>query len=99
MPVHPVSVVQLEAEVDRCERRDGAGHADRSCRGIVYVVRDSLREQRADRLCAAFELLAGRGVRVQKALGDTHGSDIETVVPPHAVWTPGDDLSRAAAEV
>ena len=94
VPVDALAVVALEPEVERGERRDRAGDADRRSRGRADLVGDALHEQRADGARATSELVRRRRVRGEEPLGVADGAELEADME-----VVEDQLGRAAADV
>src|SRR2546423_12721689 len=92
-----VGVVLGEPEIERGERGDRPGDADRG--SGADVPRDALCEQLTHRCAARVELLAGRRIRVEEALGQTDAAEVEAVVEPEAGRAADDKLGRAAPDV
>src|SRR2546423_6350116 len=92
-----VGVVLGEPEIERGERGDRPGDADRC--SWADVLRDAVCEQLTHRCAARVELLAGRRIRVEEALGQADAAEVEAVMKPEAVRPTDDEFGRAAPDV
>ena len=95
--VHPVGVVLRQPEVERGERGDRPGDADRG--PWADFAWDALREQGAHGCSARLELLLRWRIRMEEPLGEADAAEIEAVVEAKPVRPSDDELGRAAADV
>ena len=91
--VDPLSVVLLQAELDRGEGRDRPRDADR-------VVDDEILGDRGgDMPGAGAELGRGRRIAAEVPLGQPDGADVEAEPRADAVWARDHELGGAATDV
>src|SRR2546423_15362191 len=91
-----VGVVLGEPEIERGERGDRPGDADRC--SWADVLGDALCEQLTHRCAARVELLAGGRIRVEEAPGQADAPEVEAVMEPEAVRPSVAELGRAAPD-